>query len=106
MIRPVSDLKVAYLVFPGTADEKLLPPDLDRWRARCEELANELGGLNAEIHSWPDIVKPWPTPTPEPTPEATPTPEAAPAPVSSPAASPSPSPQPAEAAVVSPTPEH
>lgn len=100
MIRPVSDLKVTYLVFPGTADEKLQPPDLDRWRARCEELANELGGLNAEIHSWPDIVKPWPTPTPTPTPEATPTP------VSSPVASPSPAPQPADNALVSPTPEN
>ena len=86
MIRPVSDLRVTYLVFPGTADEKPLPPDLARWRARCEQYANEIGGLNVAIHSWPDIVKPWPTPTPAPTPE--PTPEPAPEGLPTPAPSP------------------
>ena len=84
MIRPVSDLKVTYLIFPGTADEKLLPPDLNRWRTLCEKYVNEIGGLSTPIHSWPDIVKPWPTPTPAPTPEAVPS--------SSPTSSPSPSP--------------
>jgi len=92
MIRPVSDLKVTYLIFPGTADEKLLPPDLARWRTRCEQYANEIGGLNVGIHSWPDIVKPWPTPTPEPTPMPTaePTPEAHPIPTSAPSSAPTP----------------
>jgi hypothetical protein len=71
LARPVSDLKVAYLIFPGTADEKPAPPDLEAWRIRCEKYANELGGLNTSIHAWPNLVKPWPTPTPMPMPVAT-----------------------------------
>jgi len=80
--RPVSDLKVTYLVFPGTADATLSQPDLDAWRKRCEQYATELGGLTVPIHNWPNLVKPWPTPTPTPEPTPTPTPE--------PAASPTP----------------
>ena len=64
----VTDLKVAYLVFPGSAAEKNTPPDLDAWRTKCEQLAMELGGLKSPIHTWPNLVKPWPTPTPTPTP--------------------------------------
>ncbi|MCK9590340.1 MAG: glycoside hydrolase family 75 protein [Terrimicrobiaceae bacterium] len=70
----VSDLKVAYLVFPGTAGEQHTPPDLEAWRARCEQYAKELGGLKCPIHSWPNLVKPWPTPTPTPTPTPEPSP--------------------------------
>ncbi len=73
--RPVSDLKVTYLVFPGTAEETATPPDLEAWRLKCEQLVGELGGLTVPVHSWPDLVKPWPTPTPEPSPS----PEASPA---------------------------
>jgi len=80
MARPVSDLKVAYLVFPGTADATASQPNLANWHARCLELAGEIGGLAAEIHNWPDIVKPWPTPTPEPSPSASPAPSGSPAP--------------------------
>ena len=80
----VTDLKVAYLVFPGTAGEQHTPPDLIAWQAKCELLAKELGGLKSPIHTWPNLVKPWPTPNPTPTPP--PAPEASPAP--SPAASP------------------
>ena len=36
--RPVSDLKVTYLIFPGTADTPFGPPDLEKIRARCEKL--------------------------------------------------------------------
>ena len=77
----VNDLKVTYLVFPGTADEKNSPPDLGVWRSRCEQYVNELGGLNVPVHEWPNLVKPWPTPTPtpSPTPEASPEPSAPPA---------------------------
>ena len=81
----VSDLKVAYLVFPGTAGEHT-PPDLETWRTKCGQYANELGGLKAPIHSWPNLVKPWPTPTPTPTPTPEPTPE--PTPTPAPSASP------------------
>ncbi|TSA36218.1 MAG: hypothetical protein D4R65_02880 [Verrucomicrobiaceae bacterium] len=70
--RPVSDLKVTYLVFPGTADKTNAPPDLEAWRVRCEKYASELGGLAIPVHSWPNLVKPWPTPTPEPTPSPSP----------------------------------
>ena len=87
-----SDLKVAYLVFPGTAAEQGAPPDLEAWRAKCEQFAKELGGVKAPIHSWPNLVKSWPTPTPTPTPA--PSPEGVPA---------SASPQP-EPAVISPPP--
>lgn len=66
--RPVSSLKVAYLVFPGTAEEKAAPPDLEMWRARCNELLAEIGGSSVDLHAWENLVKPWPTPTPSPTP--------------------------------------
>lgn len=76
----VGDLKVVYLVFPGTAEAQHTVPDLETWRAKCEQYASELGGLSVPVHAWPDIVKPWPTPTPEPTPFASPSPSAAPSP--------------------------
>lgn len=76
LARPVSDLSVTYLVFPGSADEKRSQPDLDRWHARCVELLVEIGVTNtAALHRWENIVPPWPTPTPTPTP----TPELSPA---------------------------
>lgn len=82
----VGDLKVAYLVFPGTAEAQPAPPDLETWRAKCEQYVQELGGLKCQIHSWPNLVKPWPTPTPTPTPlpSPSPTPETSPAPAASP----------------------
>jgi hypothetical protein len=70
LARPVGDLAVTYLVFPGSADEKRLQPDLDQWHARCTELLAEMGVTNnASLHRWENIVPPWPTPTPSPTPE-------------------------------------
>lgn len=76
----VSDLKVMYLVFPGTAEEKHTPPDLEGWRKKCEQFVGELGGLTVPVHSWPDLVKPWPTPTPAPSPSpvASPSPSCSP----------------------------
>jgi hypothetical protein len=92
--RPVSDLKAAYLVFPGTADPAASQPDLETWRARCEQYAAELGGLTVPVHTWPDLVKPWPTPTPAPTPEPVPTttPAAATMPTPTPTVPPAPTP--------------
>ena len=74
--RPISDLRVAYLVFPGTAEPAASPPDLEKWRAKCQILVDELGGLGVELHEWPNLVQPWPTPTPspEPVPAASPSP--------------------------------
>ena len=85
--RPVSDLKVTYLIFPGTAETPFGPPDLQKMRARCETLVQELGGASVPLYRWQNII-PTPTPTPSPTP--------------SPSASPSPSPN--ESPTASPTP--
>jgi hypothetical protein len=68
IIRAASDLNVTYLVFPGSADEHPAPPDLAKWREKCTQLADELGGLTVPLHEWPNLVPPWPTPTPTPLP--------------------------------------
>jgi Fungal chitosanase of glycosyl hydrolase group 75 len=89
--RPVSDLKVSYIVFPGTAETPWGPPDLDKIEARCQTLVDEIGGASTPLHHWEDIIpKPTPTPTVTPTPTASPTPSSSPE--SSTSAMPSPSP--------------
>ncbi len=57
--RPVNDLKVTYLVFPGTADEVKGPPNLTHWHSRCQALLDEIGGLGqgTTLHVWEDILK-------------------------------------------------
>lgn len=93
--RPVSDLKVTYLIFPGTADTPFGPPDLDKIQARCQSLVDEIGGVTTPLHHWENIIPPLPTPTPTPSP--TPSPSPSPSPTiapefgSSPSASPAPS---------------
>lgn len=87
--RPVSDLKVTYLIFPGTADPSFGPPDLEKLQARCEALVNEIGGATVPLHHWQNIIPPPPTPTPSPTPAPPPTPSASISPEISPSASPS-----------------
>jgi len=51
---PVSDLKVTYLVFPDSRDEQRSAPDYAKWKSRCEQLLNEMGGLGAgyALHQW------------------------------------------------------
>ena len=71
--RPVSDLKVTYLIFPGTAESPLGPPDLEKIQARCEALVKEIGGAGVPLHHWENIIPPLPSPTPTATP-ASPTP--------------------------------
>lgn len=68
--RPVSDLKVSYIVFPGSREEKNGPPDYEKWRQKCHELLAEIGGLGSgyELHQWVDLL---PKPEPE-KPEGTP----------------------------------
>jgi Fungal chitosanase of glycosyl hydrolase group 75 len=70
--RPVSDLKVTYLLFPGTADKPFGPPDLDKLQARCEALVKEIGGASVPLHHWENIIPPPPTPTPTPSPSPSP----------------------------------
>ena len=72
--RPVSDLKVTYLIFPGTAETPFGPPDLEKLQARCETLVKEIGGASIALHHWENIIPllTTPTPTPTPTPSATP----------------------------------
>jgi len=66
--RPVSDLKVTYLIFPGTADPPFGPPDLEKLQARTEALVKEIGGASVPLHHWENIIPPLPTPTPTPSP--------------------------------------
>ena len=91
LARPVSDLAVTYLIFPGSADKERQPPDLAKWRQRCAELLAEIGVPNAQLHQWEDIVPPWPAPTPTPAPGASPEASpAAPSAISPPASIPTP----------------
>ena len=93
MNRPVSDLKVTYLVFPGTADPPFGQPDLEKLQAKCEMFVKEIGGATVPLHHWENIIPPPPTPTPSPTPTPTPSPTSTSSPSpgesSTPSASPS-----------------
>jgi hypothetical protein len=109
--RPVSDLKVTYLIFPGTADKPFGPPDLEKLQAHCEALVKEIGGASVPLHHWENIIPPPPTPTPSPSlsPTATPTSSLSPTASTTPSASPTPTfafpiTSPAGNAPVSPTP--
>ena len=66
MNRPVSDLKVTYLVFPGTSEKPFGVPDLTKWHDRCAKFLDELGGTHGELFTWADLTAP-PPPTPTPT---------------------------------------
>ena len=87
--RPVSDLKVTYLIFPGTADPQFGPPDLEKLQATCQKLVDEIGGASVPLHHWENIIPPPPTPTPSPTPTISPSPTSTSSPSGSPSASPS-----------------
>ncbi len=56
--RPVDKLVVTYLVFPGSRDEERKPPDYAAWRARCETLLKEVGGVGSgfTLHQWQDLL--------------------------------------------------
>jgi hypothetical protein len=101
--RPVADLKVSYLVFPGTREPERGPPDYEKWRQRCHELLGEVGGLGEgfQLHLWSDLL-PKPTP-PVPTPPV-PTPPVPTPPVPTPPVPTPPVPTPAVPAVIPPAP--
>lgn len=69
--RPVSDLTVSYVIFPGSADDLKGPPDYRAWEKRCKELLDEIGGLGEgySLHQWEDLLAPK-TPDPAPNPPA------------------------------------
>jgi hypothetical protein len=62
--RAESDLRVTYIVFPGTADSPREAPNLMRWWIRCNELLREIGGYLGELFFFPlpDHLKPAPLP--------------------------------------------
>ena len=76
--RPVSDLKVTYLIFPDTADKPFCPPDLEKLQARCETLVKEIGGTSVPLHRWENIIPPSATPSPVSSPLASPSATASP----------------------------
>ena len=53
--RPVSDLKVSYLIFPKSGDSPSAP-NLSEWFDKVQLLIGELGGLGDEVklYRWPD----------------------------------------------------
>jgi hypothetical protein len=68
--RPVSDLKVTYLVFPSSRETERKPPNYVAWRSKCLALVQEIGGLGADcqITEWQDLLAPPPAPVPAPAP--------------------------------------
>ncbi len=61
--RPVSDLSISYLYFPGSAEKPFRAPDYDHWHAQCTALLEEMGGIGEgyELHRWSDpFAKPAP----------------------------------------------
>lgn len=93
-IRGADDLKVSYLIFPGSAEKPNAPPNLAKWREKCQTLLGEIGGIGAgfELHTWPD---PFPKPETPPTTGTTPSP--APTGNITPPASPAKAPEPTKA---------
>ena len=50
--RPVSDLRISYLVFINSADSTPSSPNIQRWHEKCAILLNELGGFSDQLHKW------------------------------------------------------
>ena len=81
-----SELKITYLVFPGTAERPFTRPDLVKWREKCAKLLEEMGGAKGELFTWTDLSMPpavAATPTPMPAP-ALPSASGSPTPMASP----------------------
>ena len=70
--RPVSDLKVTYIIFPGSAEKKNAAPDYAVWHKQCSELLTKLGGDATKLLQWKDRLKKEPPPAPPPPPEPAP----------------------------------
>lgn len=66
-IRGEDDLKVTYLIFPGTAEKPYGPPDLNKWYDKITAYMSELGGLGEgySVYKWEEqFPKPNPPETP------------------------------------------
>ena len=52
--RPVSDLSVTYICFPGTAKKPHRAPDYEDFRENCQNLLEDIGGLKegVELFRW------------------------------------------------------
>jgi len=74
--RPISDLTVSYLIFPGSADERKGPPNYREWHQKTQDLLDEMGGLGEgyELFRWEDRLTSTHLP-PEETPPQTAAPE-------------------------------
>ena len=55
--RAESDLKVTYIVFPGTAESPRTAPSLVHWWLKCDALLGELGGYRGELAFLEDLTK-------------------------------------------------
>lgn len=66
LARPVSDLKVSYLIFPHTKLEENSAPDYARLNTRCRELLDDIGGLGpaAKLQTIDDLLAPKPEAAP------------------------------------------
>lgn len=72
--RPVSDLTVSYIIFPGSALEEKGPPDYEAWERTCNHLLSEIGGIGTgySLHKWDDLLAPPPPVVmPPPSPDKT-----------------------------------
>ena len=69
--RPVSELTVTYLCFPGTAKKPHRAPDYEEWRESCEQLLGEIGGLKegVELFRWENTLPNLDEPEEESSPE-------------------------------------
>jgi hypothetical protein len=65
-IRGSDELKVTYLIFPGTAEKPFGPPNLDKWYEKISGYLKEMGGVGQgyELHRW-ETPKPQPPANPE-----------------------------------------
>lgn len=99
--RPESDLKVTYLIFPGTAEKPNTAPNLEHWHEKCAEYLKEIGapGPGRELHRWEDPFK---KPDPVPAVGTTPAPASTPAAGTTPAGTPPSTPATTPAATTTP----
>ena len=52
--RGEDDLKVTYLIFPGTAEKPFTQPNMEKWHERVSTYLKEIGGIGAaySLHKW------------------------------------------------------
>lgn len=56
--RPVSKLAVTYIVFPHSREKEKSAPDYAKWKSRCQELIEEMGGISPDypLHNWENTL--------------------------------------------------